>query len=264
MKTIIFCFLTVPLGLALIFPTATSTNAEEFYKGKTVRFIVGYAPGGGYDTYARAIGRHMGKHIPGNPAIIVENMDGASSLLSANFLYNKVQPDGLSVGVWNANLVMQQALGGKGIRFDARRFGWIGAPSTGLNVCAIMSFTGLKSLDDVLRSKKEIRIGGTRPGAGTDDIPKLMNKLMGTKFNVISGYTGTAPIRVAMQRREVEGACWTWDSMRVTARAMLDAQGDDKLIPFIIHGKSLDPELKDLPELLKVIKGEENLGAIRA
>jgi hypothetical protein len=120
-----------------------------------------------------------------------------------------------------------------------------------------MGFTGLKNLDDVLASKKEIKLGGTRPGAGTDDFPKLMNVLAGVRFNVISGHKGTAPIRVAMQRREVEGACWTWDSMRVTARPMLDAKGDDKLIPFIIHGKSPDPEAEKSKLLIEYTSGEE-------
>jgi tripartite-type tricarboxylate transporter receptor subunit TctC len=264
MKTIFFYFLTVALALAVAGTSPINSSAEDFYKGKTIRLIVGYAPGGGYDTYARAIARHMGKHVPGSPATVVENMDGASSLLSANFLYNKGQPDGLTVGSWNANLTTQQALGGRGIRFDGRKFGWIGAPSKGLNACAIMGFTGLKNLDDVLASKKEIKLGGTRPGAGTDDFPKLMNVLAGTKFNVISGYKGTAPIRVALQRREVEGACWTWDSMRVTARPMLDASGDDKLTPFIIHGKSPDPEVKDIPQFTDIIRGKENLAAFKA
>jgi tripartite-type tricarboxylate transporter receptor subunit TctC len=252
------------IALHLLAVAIQNVSADEFYKDKTIRLIVGYAPGGGYDTYARAIARHMGKHVPGNPTTVVENMDGASSLLSANFLYNKGEPDGLTVGNWNANLTTQQALGGRGIRFDARKFGWIGAPAKGLNACAIMGFTGLKNLDEILASKKEIKLGGTRPGAGTDDFPKLMNVLAGTNFNVISGYKGTAPIRVALQRREVEGACWTWDSMRVTARPMLDASGDDKLIPFVIHGKSPDPEVKDIPQFTDIIRGKENLAAFKA
>ncbi len=264
MQTIFFYFLIVALGLASTGISPTAVVADEFYKGKTVRLIVGYAAGGGYDTYARAIARHVGKHIPGNPTLIVENMDGASSLLSANYLYSKGESNGLTMGSWNANLTTQQALGGRAVRFDARKFGWIGAPAKGQNVCAIMGFTGLKNLHDIMASKKEIKLGGTRPGAGTDDFPKLMNVLAGTKFNVISGYTGTAPIRIAMQRREVEGACWTWDSMRVTARPMLDAKGDDRLIPFIIQGKFPDPEVKDLPQFTDVIKGEENLAAFKA
>jgi tripartite-type tricarboxylate transporter receptor subunit TctC len=264
MKRSVFCSLLFVVFSGHLFVNSQQALTDEFYKGKTIRFVVGYAPGGGYDTYARAVARHIGRHIPGNPTTVVENMDGASSLVSANYLYNKAEPDGLSVGSWNANLIMQQALSGRGIRFDARNFGWIGAPSVGLPTCAIMGFTGLKSLADILALKKEIRMGGTRPGAGTDDFPKLMNELMGTNFKVISGYKGTAPIRVAMQRREVDGACWTWDSMRVTARAMLNAEGDNKLIPFIVHGKSEDPEIKDLPQYTKVIKGEANVRAFKA
>lgn len=264
MKTTFFYVFIGALGLAFISTSPTATSAEDFYNGKTIRLIVGYAAGGGYDTYARATARHIGRHIPGNPTIVVENMGGARSLLSANFLYNKGEPDGLTVGSWNANLTTQQALGGRGLKFDARKFGWIGAPAKGMNVCAIMGFTGLKTLDDILASKREIKLGGTRPGAGTDDFPKLLNALAGTNFNVISGYKGTARIRVAMQRKEVDGACWTWDSMRVTARSMLDATGDDQLIPFIIHGKSPDPEVKDIPQFTDVIKGEENLAAFKA
>ena len=264
MKTAFFYFFIVALGFAVIGGYSTGTRAEDFYKGKTIRFVVGYPPGGGYDTYARAVARYFGRHVPGNPSTVVENMDGASSLVSANHLYNKAEPDGLTVGSWNANLIMQQALNGRGIRFDARKFGWIGAPSVGVPTCAIMAFTGFKTLGDILAAKKELKMGGTRPGAGTDDFPKLMNELMGANFKVISGYKGTSPIRVAMQRSEVDGACWTWDSMRVTARAMLDATGDSKLVPFIVHGKSEDPEVKDLPQFTKVIKGEANLKAFKA
>jgi tripartite-type tricarboxylate transporter receptor subunit TctC len=263
MKTI-FYHLTIVLGLVLTAISPTTGDAEDFYAGKTIRFVVGYAPGGGYDTYTRAVARYFGRFVPGDPSTVVENMDGAGSLLSANHLYSKADPDGLTIGVWNGGMVMQQALGAKAVLFDARKFGFIGAPSKGLPVCAIMGFTGLRTLDDVMHSKEKIRVGATRPGAGTDDIPKLMNKLMGAKFLVISGYKGTAPIRVAMQRREVDGACWTWDSMRVTARAMLDATGDDKLIPYIVHGKSEDAEVKDLPQFTEVIKGKENLAAFKA
>jgi len=237
--------------------------ADGFYEGKTLHFIVGYAPGGGYDTYTRAIARHIGKHIPGNPSTIVENMEGAGSLLAANFLYSKSEPDGLTIGVFNSGMVTQAALGSRGIRFDARKFNWIGAPVKGIPTCAIMAATGLRTLDDVLKADSDLKFGATRAGATTDDLPRLMNALMGTNIKVISGYKGTARIRVAMQRREVDGACWGWESMRVTARSMLDAKGDEELIPFVIHGKSEDPEVRDLPQFTRVIKGEENLAAFK-
>lgn len=259
----------VSLSIAIIIGVvflgfAPKAFAGGFYEGKTIRFIIGYAPGGGYDTYTRVIARHIDEHIPGNPTVIVENMEGAGSLLAANFLSNKADADGLTVGVFNSGLVTQQALGSKGIRFDARKFNWVGAPVRGLPACAIMGFTGLKTLDDVLKSNRELKFGATRAGATTDDLPKIMNRLMGTKFKVISGYSGSSKIRVAMQQREVDGVCFSWESMRVTARAMLDASGDDELIPFAIHGKAPDPEVKNLPQYTDVIKGKKNLTAFKA
>ncbi len=246
------------------FATSSATRAEDFYAGKSIRFIVGYAAGGGYDTYTRAIARHIGKYIPGKPTTVVENMDGAGSLLAANYMFNKADPDGLVVGNFNSGMVTQQALDSRGVRFEARKFGWIGAPVKGFPVCMIMGFTGYKTLDDVMNNSEKIKFGGTRAGASSDDMPKLMNVLMGANFKVISGYKGTGPLRIALQRREVEGLCSGFESMRVTARAMLDAEGDDKLIPFIVHGKLEDPEVKDLPQYMDIIKGDENKAAFKA
>jgi tripartite-type tricarboxylate transporter receptor subunit TctC len=252
------------LSVGLIFMVALShAGADEFYKGKTIRFIVGYAPGGGYDTYTRAIARYIGRHVPGTPASVVENMEGAGSLLAANYMFNKANPDGLTVGNFNSGMVTQQALGSRGVRFDAPKFGWIGAPVKGFPACMVMGFTGLKTLDEVVKASAKLRFAGTRAGASGVDLPNLMNELMGTKFQVISGYKGTSETRLAMQKREADGICSGWESMRVTARAMLDAQGDDKLVPFIIHGKIEDPEVKDLPQFTQVIKGEENLKAFK-
>lgn len=234
-------------------------RADDFYKGKTIRFVVGAPAGGGYDTYARAIGRLLGKHIPGNPSMVVDNMDGAGSLIAANYVYNKAERDGLTIGVWISGQIIRQALGDRGPKFDGRKFGWIGAPSKGSPTCAIMGFTGMKTWDDVLHSKRPIRMGGVRAGTAYDDAPTILNNVAGTKFEVITGYKGTSPIRIAMQSREVEGACLGWESMRVSNRAMLDAKGDDKLIPFITHKRLEDPEIKDLPLFTEVIKGKDNL-----
>src|SRR3970040_1163993 len=126
--------LTLTISLALLFcASLRPATAEDFYKAKTLRFIVGYAPGGGYDTYTRAVARYIGRYIPGNPSIVVENMEGAGSLLAANYMFNKAEPDGLTVGNFNSGMVTQQALAAKGIRFDALRFGWGGAHGTGWN-----------------------------------------------------------------------------------------------------------------------------------
>jgi hypothetical protein len=128
-----------------------------------------------------------------------------------------------------------------------------------------MGFTGLRTLKDVLNSKKPIKMGGTGPGLVTHDLPKILNLTLGTKFDVIPGYEGTSSIRMAMQVRKVDGGCMTSESMRVIASAMLDAKGDDKLIPFLItHGDSQDPEVKDLPRLTEVVKGKENQAIVNA
>src|SRR5918995_41883 len=260
----IFYHLTIALGLVLIGMSPATGDAEDFYKGKTIRFVVGYAPGGGYDTYTRAIARHIGKHIPGNPSAVVENMEGAGSLLAANYMFSKAEPDGLTVGNFNSGMVTQQALGSRGVRFDARKFGWIGAPVIGFPACMVMGFTGLKRLDEVMKSSDKLKFGATRAGASSDDLPKIMNALMGTKFQIISGYKGTGPIRIALQRREIDSLCSGWESMRVTARSLLDAKGDDKLIPFIINEQWEDPEVKNLPLFKDVIKDPKKYAVYRA
>jgi tripartite-type tricarboxylate transporter receptor subunit TctC len=256
------CLVKFVIGLGFVVGASATALGEEFYKGKTILFIVGFAPGGGYDTYTRTVARHIGKYIPGNPTPIVQNLPGAESKNAAHYIYNKAKPNGLTVGVLSSNLVIRQALGERSVKFEADKFGWIGATNKGFPTCAIMGFTGLKTLKDVLNSKKPIKMGGTSPGSGTSDLPRILNLTLGTRFDVIIGYEGTPTIRAAMQTREVDGACWGWESMGTTARSMIDASGDDKLIPFITHGDSGDPEVKNLPRLNEVIKGKENLAML--
>jgi tripartite-type tricarboxylate transporter receptor subunit TctC len=154
-------------------------------------------------------------------------------------------------------------MGDKAVRFDGRKLGWIGAPTKGTPFCSIMAYTGLKSLKDVVAANRELKMGSTGPGSTYDDLPEILNRTLGTKFKVISGYEGTSTILVAMRRKEVDGGCWTWESARTTARPMLDAKGDDKLIPYLIHNREPDPEVKDLPLIPDVIKGADNLAAYR-
>jgi len=242
------------VGLASLVTAPAESSTHDFYKGKTIRFVVGQAPGGGYDLAARTIGRHMGKHIPGNPTIVVENMTGAGSLIAANYTFNSAKADGLFVGTWNGALVLRQALGDKAMRFDARKFGWIGSPTKGTPICGIMAYTGLKSLDDIVAANREIKVGATGPGSTYEDLPQMLNLTLGTKFKVVSGYEGTGTILVAMRRKEVDGGCWTWESMRTTARPMLDAKGDERLIPYLIHRRWEEPEVNDLPLIPDVLK----------
>ena len=149
------------------------------------------------------------------------------------------------------------------MRFDARKLGWIGAPTKGTPSCSIMAHTGLKSLKDVLAADRELKMGSTGPGSTYDDPPRILDRTLGTKFKVVSGYEGNGTILVAMRRKEIDGGCWTWESARTTRRNLLDATGDEQLIPYLIHRRESDPEVKNLPLIPEVIKGEDNLSAYR-
>ena len=249
--------------VALILGTSATALAEDFYQGKAIRFVLGFSPGGGYDTYTRAIARHFGKHVPGNPVIIVQNRTGAGSMITANYVSKKAKPDGLTVGIWSSDLVLRQALGQKGFQFDARKLNWIGTPTQDTPACAVMAFTGLRTLDDIIKLKEPLKLGSTGSGT-TDGLPRILNNVLGPMFDIVTGFRGSATIRLALQKREVQAMCLTWESMRVTGRSMLDAGGGDKMIPFIIHRKWDDPEVKNLPIISEVIKGKDNLATYNA
>jgi tripartite-type tricarboxylate transporter receptor subunit TctC len=191
-------------------------------------------------------------------------MTGAGSLIAANYLYNSAKPDGLTVANWNSAFVLNQALGDPNIRFDARKFGWIGSPGKGVPVCLIMGFTGLKSFDEIVKSGKPVKLGGTAPGSHSIDLPLMINKMLGTKFQVVSGYPGTSQVRIALQRREVDGQCTNWESVVSTQRELLDAKGEERMIPFLVHARLSDPELKNVPLFSEALKEEANVATYRA
>ena len=253
--------MTASMALALM--SGPAWSVADFYKGKTIRFIVGHAPGGGYDTYTRTTARHITKHFPGKPTPVVQNITGAGGLIAGNYIYNKTKPNGLTVGVWNNQFVVHQALGSRRVKFDARKFGWVGAPVTGWPSCAVMGFTGLKSWNDLVKSGKPLKVGSAG-GTGTT-LPTILNMATGKEvFEIIPGYRGTAPVRLAMQARELGGVCMSFESMRVTARSMLDAKGDDELIPILVHGNPPDPEVQGIPRVTDLVKGKDNVAMLNA
>lgn len=197
----------------LVWACAPTVSAEEFYKGKTIRFVVGYAAGGGFDVYTRVIARHISKHIPGRPTTIVENMPGAGSLIAANYIY-RAKPDGLTIGNWTGRFVLQEIMERKGIEFDSRRFEWIGAPETDYEACVLSGASGVKNVEEWFAAKKPVKIGGTAPGATTVDSPRFLKAVLGLPIDVVEGYKGTADVRLAVENGEVDGGCWTWDTMK--------------------------------------------------
>lgn len=245
-------------ALASIFFLSTATNAQEdFFKGKRIQFVVGYPPGGGYDLAARLVARHIGNHLPGNPSIIVQNMPGGGSRAAANNVNVVARPDGLTVGIWNSAFALFDALGDTIIKFDSRKVGWIGAGMKNISVCAIMGFTGLKTWNEIVNSDKELRFLSTAGGSISDDLPRILNLAAGTKFKIIPGYTGTAPIMLALRRKEGDAWCSGRDSMKATAGDMLAASGGEQLIPFIIQRHVSNEETKGIPLIRDVITNDE-------
>ena len=210
-------------GIALALAGGSALQAQSFYEGKIVRIVVGFAAGGGYDTYARALSRHLGRHIPGNPSVIVENMPGAGSLIAANHLSRVAKPDGLTMAHFTGLLFLAQVLGRPGIEFDARKFEQIGGAVTEDVACAMTKASGITSLEKWMAAKTPVKVGGVSPGSTPDNTARILKVALGLPIQVVSGYKGTAEIRLAAEASEVAGACWAWDSMRVTWRKALEA-----------------------------------------
>ena len=242
--------------------SVNSANAQEpFYRGKTVRIIVGASAGGGYDTYSRTIARHMGKHIPGNPVFVVDNMPGAGFLISANYMYRVAKADGLTVGHFIGGLFLQQLLGKPGIEFDARKFEYIGVPAQDNYVLGVNKSTGITGMDQWLSSKSVVKLGGVGAGSATDDIPKVLAATIGLPMQLVSGYKGTADVRLAFDGGEVTGICNSWESFKSTWRKELDA---GELVLVLQNVAKPHPELPKIPLAINYAKTNEAQRLIRA
>jgi tripartite-type tricarboxylate transporter receptor subunit TctC len=240
---------------------ASRAASQEFYKGKTIRIIVGFAAGGGFDTYARVISRHMGKHIPGNPSVIVENMGGAGSLLAANDLYSRAKPDGLTIGNFIGSLVQQQVFGVKGIELDGRKFEWLGVPVQDSTACALTKASGITIMEKWFAAKEPVKLGGEAPGANDSDVPRVLKAVLGLPIQLIEGYKGTSQIRLAAEAGEIAGGCWTWESIKTTWRKGLES-GDVNVV-LQVNPQRL-PDLTHVPNALEYTKTEEARELIRA
>lgn len=241
------------VGIAFL-RAGPAATAGESYQGKTIRFVVGFSPGGGFDTYTRMIARHFGKHVPGNPTTVVENKTGAGSLVAANYIYNQAEPDGLTIGNWIGPLVLQQVLGNKAAKFDGRKFGWLGVPTPDSGVCALTQASGIKTVEDWFASKRPIKIGGTAPGSTTDDVPKLIKVALGLPIQMVEGYSGTAKIRLAAEAGEIDGGCWAWESIKPTWAKGIESGQVRAVMQTMLQSH---PELKHVPVAVNYAKTEE-------
>lgn len=245
-------FLIVSLALVLL--STPSSWAQAFFAGKTMRIVVGFAAGGGYDTYARTIGRHLGKHIPGNPNVTVENMVGAGSLIAANHLYKVAKPDGLTIGHFSGGLFMGQVLGQPGIEFDAKKFEFIGSAVSEDCVCGLNKASGITSVDKWMAAKEPAKLGGNSPGVTPDNVARIVRAALGLPIRVITGHKGTAAIRLGVESGELDGACFSWESMKVTWRNAL--KSGNVMVVLQVVAKPF-PELPNVPLAINLAKTDE-------
>ena len=189
----------------------------DFYRGKTVRIIVGFSAGGGYDQYSRVIARHLSKYIPGNPAVIVDNMTGAGSIIAANHTYNAAPKDGTLIGNISGPIVLEQLFGMPAVQFDMAKFRYLAVPVSETYLMLVTRKPGITKFEEVIGPKaKQVSIGAI-PGSTVEHAPILVRDVLGANLKVVTGYKGTADVRLAIESGEVDGFFNTWTSSKVTS-----------------------------------------------
>jgi len=242
----------VPLLLAM--QPGHAQPVADFYRGKTIQMLIGYTVGGGYDLNARVLARHMGKHIPGNPNIVAQNMAGAGSLRLANFLYNVAPKDGTAIGIVGRGMAMEPLIGGSATQYDARRYTWIGSVSDQVSLCATWHTSKVKSWNDML--KTDFTVGGEGSGSDPDMFATMIRSIFGVKVRLVSGYPGGNEINLAMERGEVDGRCgWSWSSIKITKPDWLKTKRINLALQMALHKNS---ELNDVPLVMDFARDERD------
>jgi tripartite-type tricarboxylate transporter receptor subunit TctC len=243
--------LAVLAVLAAIAPTGAQP-AEPFFKGRTINLYIGFAPGGTYDYYSRLFARYIGKHIPGNPSVVAQNMPGAGSFSAANFLYAVAPKDGTALGMITQAAAIEEALASPGVKYKSADFNWIGRMSGVVELHFTWKTSPARTLEDATRA--EIPLAGTGPGSPSEGYPKLLNALAGTRFKVISGYPGSTQGMVAMERGEVDGALTSWNTLNRTRKDWLRNHDVNLLVQYVPERHR---DLPDVPTALDAAKTPE-------
>lgn len=252
MKKIFFLLVAI-IGLSLV--SNVTFAAAPFYEGKTIRIIVGLSAGGGYDLWARTIARHIGKHIPGKPTVIVDNMPGAGSIIAANHVYKAAKPDGLTIGHVSGNIFLNQLFKQAGIEFDARKYEYIGAPYGDEMVVFVAKASGITSMEKWFNAKNPVRFGGQAPGSTfSDNVPRILRTALGLPIKPITGYKGTAEVKLAVESGELDGNCLSWESGKATWGKAMDA-GD--IIPVLAVIPKPLSEAPHVPLAIRYAKTDE-------
>jgi tripartite-type tricarboxylate transporter receptor subunit TctC len=255
-----------PPGAALVLAAvlaaipAHADPVADFYAGKTLRVLVGFSAGGGYDLYARTLARYLGKYIPGGPSVVVQNIPGAGSLKAVNYLYNAAPRDGTVLATFARGIVFEPLLGhAEGAQFAAAKFNWIGSISNEVSVCALNAASGVTSFTDM--QQKPFRIGASGAGADSDIFPVVLRNLFHLPMRLVSGYPGGADMVLAMERREIDGRCgWSWTSLVSRNNVML-ASHEIAVTLQIALAKHED--LPNVPLVIDLVRDPRQLAALK-
>jgi tripartite-type tricarboxylate transporter receptor subunit TctC len=241
--------------LSILVPAAVvfAQSAEDFYKGRNINLYIGYSPGGAYDLYARVIGRHLGAHLPGNPTLVPQNMEGAGSLRLVNYLYRVAPQDGSAIATFGRGIAFDPLLIGQGDAFDAQKLNWLGSANNEVSVCVAMKSSGITKFEDLFT--KELTVGGTGASSDTDQFPRVLNAVLGTHFKIVQGYPGGNDVVLAMERGEVQGRCgWSWSSVISTHKSWIE---DKRMIVLVQLSLTKHPDLPDVPLVMDFAKTGE-------
>lgn len=233
---------------------SAADSVARFYRGKTVTVLVGFGPGGGYDLYARTLARHIGRYIPGQPTVIVQNMPGAGGIVAANYLYNVAPKDGTVFGIFDPNSLFEQLVGYHPERFrsDPTRFHWLGSMSEEVHVCLARSDAGFRRFQDL--RQRTLRVGSS--GSGSVQLhPLLLNGILGTRLGLVVGYQGTNEIALAVERGEIQGLCgFPWSSVKSTRPEWVEG---GQMTVLVQMGLRKHPDLEAVPLVLDLAPDEE-------
>lgn len=241
--------------------TAWAQTDNPFYKGKEIKLMVGYAVGGGYDTYARVVAQFLGKHIPGNPIIVVQNMPGADGLGLTNFMYVRAPKDGTVIALTNRNLAVAPILGlieAKNVHYDATKFYWLANLNVEVSGMVVRSDAGVSSIDDL--KHKQIVVGATGVTSNNAVYPYVMNNLLNTKLKVVAGYPGTSHLTLALERGEIQGiGGWAWSSILVQRP---DWVRENKIVLLLQLAMEKHSDLPNVPLILDLAKSDDERQAL--
>ncbi|MBM3607807.1 MAG: hypothetical protein FJX29_05025 [Alphaproteobacteria bacterium] len=239
-------------GLLAAFATPAFAQTADF-AGKKINIIVGFGPGGGYDTNSRLLARHLGKHVPGNPDILVQNMPGAGALRAANYIYNVSPKDGTELGVFASSNALEPLFGNAAAKFTTSGFTWIGNMHRDYTSCGVWTKSGITSLEDL--RKRPGRFGGSGPSAITTQHPLAIKNMLGLDIQIVQGYKGTREIYMAMEKAEVDGTCAMFVSNLQGPYAEHIKSGAFKII--LQKGRKDHPAYGGAPNLYNLLKSEE-------